>query len=379
MTGIPTSGIVLEWARNFRGLSRDEAAERLGIPVDDLVAFETDRKLPTKGIFDDMATKYRLPTATLFMRTPPKEPKPPTDFRSLDGTPIKKRGFDYSVALSNVRSLVFLAEGIAADDEDFIPPQLPKIELSDDAEAAGERERRRLNVSVDTQLGWLDAGDAFRHWRNHAESQGVLVFQQKFPLREGRGFSLFDSPNTPVAVINKDESADTAKCFTVWHEYCHLLLRRPGISDEGDSAVEAFCNSFSAAFLVPTEALRRLIVIWPNEPTEWADGQVSGWARDLKVSRYALALRLEHKGLAPSGFALRYKGSRSNPRTPGKGDGVKTRLSELGSSYLGRVVAAYDRSAIDEVRVVEAVGLSAERIGAVREYVKRASERVRGS
>lgn len=272
-----------------------------------------------------------------------------------------------------------MAEEIAADDADFAPPQLPKIDLSDDAEAAGERERRRLNVSVNVQFEWSDAGDAFRHWRNHAESNGVLVFQQKFPLKEGRGFSLFDSPNTPVAVINKDETADTAKCFTLWHEYCHLLLRRPGVSDEGDSDVEVFCNSFAAAFLVPTEALRELIGIWPNEPTEWTNDQIARWATRLKVSRYALALRLEHKGLAPKGFAQRYRGSRSNPRVPGKGDGVKTRLSELGSSYLGRVVAAFDRNAIDEVRVVEAVGLGAERIGAVREYVARANERVRGS
>jgi cytoskeletal protein RodZ len=41
---IPTSGEVLKWAREFRGLSLDEAAERLGLPIDELKAFEAGRK-----------------------------------------------------------------------------------------------------------------------------------------------------------------------------------------------------------------------------------------------------------------------------------------------------------------------------------------------
>jgi len=48
MTEIPTSGIVLAWARNFRGLSETEASERLGISVEDLAAFEAKTLAPAE-------------------------------------------------------------------------------------------------------------------------------------------------------------------------------------------------------------------------------------------------------------------------------------------------------------------------------------------
>lgn len=375
MTSVPVRGEVLKWAREFRGLSEEAASERLGIPISDLRAYEANQKQPSVTLFEGFAAKYRLPQATLFLETPPAAPPPPKDFRTVGGRGSTEHSFEFGVALSNIRSWLFQAERVALDDEVFTPPRLPQIALDDDPAFEGERERRRLGVSIDEQLSWKSS-EAFGHWRALAEKQGVLVFQQKFPIKDGRGFSLSESENNPSVIINKEESADVAKSFTLWHEYCHLLLRRPGISDQDPhNGIEAFCNRFAAALLIPRDGLRRLLPLWPNSPVEWSKSDIEVWARRLKVSRRALAIRLEQLQLAPSGYAKAFSLSyAAPPRQTSGGSYVATRLSELGSAFVGRIVDAYDREAIDAVQFSEATGLSSERIGDAREYTVRVRE-----
>jgi Zn-dependent peptidase ImmA (M78 family)/DNA-binding XRE family transcriptional regulator len=377
MTAVPVKGSVLKWARKFRGLDEAQAAERLGIAVADLIAYEQERKQPSVTLFEAFASKYRLPQATMFLLTPPDLPPEPADFRSVGGKKRKKRSFEFSVALSNIRTWLFYFEKLAADDADFIPPKLPQLSISDDASVAGERERRRLKIPVGEQLSWRPR-EAFARWRAHLEKQGVLVFQQKFPMEDCRGFSLYGSENTPAVIVNKEEPFDVAKAFTIWHEYCHLLLRRPGISDQNFSdPTEAFCNRFSAAFLIPTEALRAVLPVWPNDPVNWSAGDVVRWAAQLKVSRRALAIRLEQAHLAPIGFSDQFGWSGDErKKLAGKGNYVATRLSEIGSGYTGKLLAALDRRAIDVTQFVEATGLSSEHIEDARRHVERGREMV---
>jgi Zn-dependent peptidase ImmA (M78 family)/DNA-binding XRE family transcriptional regulator len=377
MTAVPVKGSVLKWARKFRGLDETQAAERLGIAVADLIAYEQERKQPSVTLFEAFASKYRLPQATMFLRTPPDLPPEPADFRSVDGRKRKKRSFEFSVALSNIRTWLFHFEKLAADDTEFIPPKLPRLSMSDDPSIAGERERRRLKISVDEQLNWQPR-EAFGRWRAHLESRGVLVFQQKFPMEDCRGFSLYESENAPAVIVNKGEPFDVAKVFTIWHEYCHVLLRRPGISDQNFSdPTEAFCNRFSAAFLIPTEALRAVLPVWPNEPINWSAEDVARWAARLKVSQRALAIRLEQTHLAPTGFSDQFRWSGdAKKKLPGKGNYVATRLSEIGAGYTGKFLAALERRAIDATQFVEATGLSSEHIEDARRHVERGREMV---
>jgi transcriptional regulator with XRE-family HTH domain len=87
MAEIPVSGRVLAWAREFRGLSLEEAAERLGMTVAAVEELETEVSKPTLGEFQRLAGVYRLPLATLFRRTPPAAPTELPDFRTFEGAP----------------------------------------------------------------------------------------------------------------------------------------------------------------------------------------------------------------------------------------------------------------------------------------------------
>ena len=46
MADIPIVGAVLKWAREFRGLSLEEAAQRIGLRIDELRAFEEEESEP---------------------------------------------------------------------------------------------------------------------------------------------------------------------------------------------------------------------------------------------------------------------------------------------------------------------------------------------
>ncbi len=138
-------------------------------------------------------------------------------------------------------------------------------------------------------------------------------------------------------MVSKAEEYDPAKTFTLIHEYCHLLLREPGISDQNrENPVEEYCNRFAGAFLIPRSALRAVLPRWPNEPVEWERNDIREWAGQLKVSQQALALRLEDLGAAPAGFYGRLvAGQTKTARTKSEGGNyVNTQAFEMGNRYV---------------------------------------------
>ena len=306
-------------------------------------------------------------------RPPPKEPPLPRDFRTFDGQ-RPGYGFDFLVAVSNVRSLQHELHILSLEDDDFTYPDLPRYSRTDDPEKRGEQERRRVGVTVVEQLGW-PASEGFARWRAVLERQGITVYLQKFALDDSRGFPLMENENLAAIVINKSELYERARTFTLIHEFAHLLIREPGVSDlKFKHPVEAFCNRFAAAFLMPAEALRAVLPSWPNAPVDWDRDTIRWCASRLKVSQMALALRLQEMGLAPSNFYRRFNwGSGFTPpkRESSGGSYVATRLSELGSRYAGAFLDAVDRGTIDRVAGAQALGLSDDHFGKVRDYVER--------
>lgn len=381
MTDLPVKGEVLQWARKFRGLSEREAADLLGVAVKELQEFELEKRPVTIGVLENFAAKYRLPQATLFRLTAPEEPPEPQDFRTVGG---KKRrdSFEFKLALSNIRTWLSQYGRIIGDDDEFQMPELPIISTDEKAEITGERERKRFGVTPQQQFDW-PGHEAFRRWRAALEIRGINVFQQKFPLDNCRGFTFYDSADSPTIVVNKSEETDVAKIFTLIHEYCHLLLRKPGISDENSrDPVEAYCNKFAAAFLMPTDALRLLLPHWPNKPISWESEQINNWAAKLKVSRIALAYRLEEVGVAPKGFSRRFESSKKSAKVmrerAGWADPTVTRLSDIGGNYTRSIIGALDRNVIDEVHAAEALGIGEHNFHKARAAARRTLELAKG-
>ena len=291
-------------------ISAQAIADKLGITETEWNAIEGGHQEITLTFFRRLSDRLRIPRATLLRRTRPALQPMPMDFRTFDGHPAVI-GFETRLAISYAQTIKQNILELVESDAAPPTPVLPAANQNLDAVAAGEQERRRLGITGATQLAWPFV-DAFKNWRTLIESRGVYVLLQKFVLDDCRGFTIFRDANAPIIVINKTEDHDPARTFTLLHEYAHLLLRQPGISDQNDAnPVEAFCNRFASGFLMPRTLLADVLPYWPDRPVEWEFVQVQNWARQLKVSQQALALRLEGLGVAPVGFSLASRPARS--------------------------------------------------------------------
>jgi Zn-dependent peptidase ImmA (M78 family) len=370
MAKIPVSGAVLAWAREFRGLSLAEAAERLRMTSSELEELETGARHPRLTTFQKIANVYQLPLATLFRRTPPPVPEELPDYRTFEGAP-PQTSFDFRVALSNVRRLQATLRILRCEDENFYGAALRQYDFGRDPFEQGAAERQTIGISIQRQLDW-NAGDGFRHWRAIIERLGISVYLQNFALTDCRGCALLEDGATPAILINKSERSENGWVYTLIHEYAHLLVRRPGISDlNRRNPTEVWCNRFAAAFLMPLEALRRVLAMWPDRSQDWDDATIREAARQLKVSAQALAIRLEELNKAPEGLNRRFKFRGPVQKVEGQPSYVTTRLSEIGGRFTASVIGALDRDVIDSVHASEALALKPSRLEDARAYVER--------
>jgi Zn-dependent peptidase ImmA (M78 family) len=366
MTVMPVTPDLLVWAREYRGLEIDAAADLYGITVNELMAYESGNPIHLT-MFRKISKALRIPQATLLRRTRPAVKPMPRDFRSIAGRGAQiglqtRFAIDYARTIgSNILELIESGIGPAT-------PVLPRITREEDPAEAGERERERLGIPAINQIAWSFV-DAFNNWRAIIESAGCYVLIQKFDLEECKGFTLFDDQNTPIIMISKADEYDPAKTFTLIHEYCHILLREPGISDQNNSdPVEAYCNTFAGAFLLPRSALRAVLPHWPTAPVEWTRTDVREWARKLKVSQQALALRLEQLGIAPKGFFDRIVAGQAkiDRSKPTGGNYVNTNAFEMGNRYAWTILNAEARGDIGKAEAAEMMMLAPQHFEKVR-------------
>ena len=131
MTEVPISSDVLQWARDFRRLSEEEAATKLGVTIEYLRALESGGETPSLTMFEKIAAQYQLPQSTLFRRTRRKNPPEPADYRTLGGERPNKT-FELSVAISRARTLLTQLQRVSEDEAEYREPLLPHLRIAGD-------------------------------------------------------------------------------------------------------------------------------------------------------------------------------------------------------------------------------------------------------
>jgi len=255
---------VMEWARESIGLTIPEVSRRLNIGESTITEWETGDKKPTLNTLKKLTSLYKRPLAIFFLPTPPLEPPLPTDYRVL---PEEKRRPLTKQALLAIRRARYLqsvvTELLKEEPAVGILPAFERVSLNDDPEFVAERQRTKLGISPTYQESFRSVYDAFGRWREVLENQRILVLQSRMSVGEARGFSLIDNL-IPVISVNISDSI-SARIFTLFHEYAHILTRVSGICtpenilpyDTTTQIIERFCNYFAGAFLVPRNALEQ--------------------------------------------------------------------------------------------------------------------------
>lgn len=290
---------VMKWARESVGLDTKAVARRLSVPLNTVEGWEIGTKKPTLKTLGELASFYKRSLATFLLPEPPQELPIPADFRVLPEEEKRLLSKKSRLTIRRARRIQSLAiELMKATGREPVA-NMGKATITEDPEAVATRERHRLGISVEEQVGWRNDYEAFNKWREAIEGLNIVVFQARMPIEEVRGFSLLDS-SLPTIVVSASDSI-RARIFTLFHEYAHLLLSTSGIcipneasyDDTETQAMERFCNHFAGAFLVPRYALQRdedvgLAVRW----AELGDVYLDRIARRFKVSRYVVLRRM---------------------------------------------------------------------------------------
>lgn len=298
---------VLVWARESIGRSVREAASRLNVSEDLVRGWESGENDPRLTQIKTLATYYKRPLAAFFLPEPPEESPLPRDFRTLPGEDALPLSSKTRLALRRARRLQSLTKEMREEGTSEVADGIGRARLSDDPETLATKVREHFGVTQRTRLAWKKDGDALNQWKGHVESQGALVLQLTWPLEEARAFSITDG-DIPVIVLNTKDSI-RARIFSLFHEFCHLLLNEGGLCDpvrgmswasshasarSGDiRSTEMFCNRFAGAVLVPRDdLLGHDRVRRAGRPNEWSDGTLGKLANEFKVSREVVLRRL---------------------------------------------------------------------------------------
>jgi Zn-dependent peptidase ImmA (M78 family)/transcriptional regulator with XRE-family HTH domain len=359
MVDIPVNKDVLVWARKLRGLSEQEAAKRLKLTTDQLSAFENGAKLPSMGMLDRMAAKYQIPFASLLMPEALPLIERPADFRTYEG---REPEWDEKLllALEVVNAQVdFFAELRDHDAGLFADVGPRSYEGRRAAKDIAAEERKILGPTLETQFSWPTSAQAFRYWRHIVERAGVFVqIMNLGPENLCRGFSIYDGRAIPMIVINGDETDGPARTFTLLHEYAHILIRKPGVSDQNrKNSVERWCNQFAAHLMMPADRFKTdASAIDPSG--KWSDTAIRKIADLYRVSMSAVALHLEDVGLAKPGL-YDHKLSEWQKREKKKPKGGKPmpyperQVHRLGVRHVGTVLDAIDRGEVNPLEAFE--------------------------
>ncbi len=297
---------VMRWARECVGLSVERAAEKIGRPIGDVVAWEIGTLRPSIPQARKASEIYRRPLAVFYLPEPPAEFDTLRDFRSLSAdTPLS-----YSPELSLIIRTVQSRQEWMRDfliNEGIQPlPFVGTASVNHSPQNIARDILQKLNLSADEQRDCRTRDDALHLWINKAEKAGIFVLQKgRIDLSEARGFAICDK-YAPFIYLNS-EDATAARLFTLAHELSHLWLNHSGVSNlepfdeqrQDESAIiEIFCNKIAAeAVLERNSFYQELHQQDANCPLP---DQIMNLSNVFKVSEEVIARRLLSDGLISS-------------------------------------------------------------------------------
>lgn len=377
---------LLKWARSTSGFNIGDAAKSIGIHPDVLSDWESGQSLPSISKLRKAARKYKRPLAAFFLPSPPSTPEHPKDFRSLAAEDVELKDFpDLNLAFRRALRKRDEAIDLAEELEIKIQPFEFAGTIDMDPENLGEQARDFLGVSVNDQLKWKDETTALKMWKLAVENRDVLVFQaSRIPLEAMRGFSIFEDRFPVIALNGKD--FPRPRIFSMFHEFAHLLLRNAGVCNDiyvgppvnRRRTIEAFCNHFAGAFLVPARHLHgNSIVANESSKKEWSEKELTELSKQYKVSREVILRRLVVLGKCTLNYYRKKRDEyiKAYQRSLKKRGGISTpaqkSVTSNGRKYVELVLNAYQQDLITSTNVSKYLGLRLKHLSDIQSEIRK--------
>lgn len=300
---------VLIWARETAGLSRERAAKSLVIGgrkisgEETLRQYEEGEKEASRALLVKMATVYRRPLLIFYLPAPPALAERGEDFRTLpDELRIESKG-NLDALVRDIYVRQDLIKNVLQDvEEAFERDYVGSISSNLEPSVAAHHLAKVIDFNLDKFRRYAKPEEAFSYLRKLIEDVGAFVIlmgnlgshHTDISVEAFRGFALSDKI-APFIVIN-DQDAQSAKSFTLLHEFAHILIGATGLSgNRAEQKIERYCNDIASLLLLPAQDLNG--VNWFSENTDVLIQKISGFARNLNVSGSLVAYRLYMAGI----------------------------------------------------------------------------------
>lgn len=367
VTGITPA--VLRWARESANMSTADVAARMKKPVELVEAWEAGQDAPSYVQLESLAYEvYKRPLALFFLPSPPDEPKPHAEFRSLPDPELGHLNRETALLIRKARAFQAALIELYGDSNPTPQPIWRRLRADPKGDVARQADevRKALGVTLDEVRQQKDADDALKLWRRAIEKAGVHVFKESFKQREFSGFCLWHS-EFPIILIN-NSTTKTRQIFSLLHELAHILFDRSGISrfdNRGidslplpDRKIERFCNTLAGEILVPSI---EFVVAARDFPVESAtDEQFAALAERFHVSRSVILRKFVDRGEVSIDLYLakdREWSGQIGGKKGGGGNYYATQGAYLSEQFLREVVSRYSRNLISKTEASELIGV----------------------
>ena len=261
-TRVEVAPELLEWARERSG----RGTEYFNKNFSKLPEWIAGTTKPTFKQLENYANSTYTAIGYFFLSSPPEEKLPMPDYRTLYNKAIAKPS-------PHLRDTIYLCQERQDWYQDYArtvglePVEIVGMStIAEEAVSAAASLQQILKFGLNERKGTWET--AFNTLKVKIQNLDILVMissivdnntHRKLDYKEFRGFTLIDSL-APLIFINGSDTR-AAQMFTLAHELAHIILGEPGLdsvdmSSRNDAAVEKWCNSFAAEFLLPINALK---------------------------------------------------------------------------------------------------------------------------
>ncbi len=373
---------ILIWARESLGLTVTEVAAKLDKERDIVQQWENGKSSPTLSQLEKLAYNiYKRPLAVFFLPQPPKETTLKQDFRTLPEQEIKNLSPELRLIIRRAKHNQIVLKQINDEKNPVTKPIHSEFQfkLTNNPALSAQSIRNYLGINKRLQQQFKNSEEAFKHYRNIIELNGVFVFQ--YPIQEARGFSLMDK-EFPVIVLNSGDTIN-GKIFTIFHELCHILFNTGGVFRDIDTEqlkqqpnkIEIFCNQFASELLLPTNEILDEKTVLENSGKEWSDASLQSIADVYKVSKEVILRKLLDLGKTTKTFYINARNrwkkkyeKDSEEKKNKQDDGPTyhvTNLSHLGKNFVAQVLNNYHSGKLSETQVADFLNI---KINKIKEY-----------
>jgi Zn-dependent peptidase ImmA (M78 family) len=221
-------------ARNSRGLSQKDLAEKLGVQQGTISKIELSETYEVseeflKNLEDHLHYKSRI-------FSEPADIYPPlAGFHFRKRVAVKPKQLDVILALANFHRIYIKKLLSNAEIKKSLPFIEPDEFGNDPAEIA--RQLRRI---------WNIPRGRIENLTQLIEDAGIIIVNSNFDTSLVDAFSVVDGINPPIIFLNNKIPGDRMR-FTLAHELGHIIMHQGGVSHE----IEKEANIFAAELLMP--------------------------------------------------------------------------------------------------------------------------------